>query len=661
MPSKAVNDATDKPSESSARNPDDTSRKLEEYRLLFDTAADPVVIMDLQGNILECNLTLLNIYGYQRDELIGKHIRILHHESDDIEQVLHNIEQEDDKVTPHEYLHCTKQKETFPVEVCSSEITFNGQSAQLSTIRDITLRKKTRNALHESEKRFRLAFESSAVGKALSLVNGPFFWVNQRLCDMLGYTSEELIGTKATELTHPDDLEISKASIKHIMSSTSDSDSFSLEKRYISKSGQVVWANTMVSMLKDENQEPLYMIVEMVDITTRKTAEQTNRQLRNYLANVINSMPSVMVGVTPEGAITQWNDKAEKVTGKTYESVVDKNISTIFPHFREELNSVGRAIKSRKTRKKAKIPRQTGNETVYEDITIYPLISNGVEGAVVRIDDVTEQVRLEEMMIQSEKMMSVGGLAAGMAHEINNPLAGMMQNTQVALSRLTSDLQANISCAQDIGISFDQIKEFMIRRNIIHQLETVHSAGARAAKIVQNMLSFARKSPSEKQVCEVVPLLENTLELARSDYDIKHSYDFKKIEIIKQFDPGLPALLCDESKIQQVILNLLKNAAQALYSLKDNPDKPPAIRIEARFVNDMVHIYIKDNGPGIGYAARKKIFEPFFTTKKPGQGTGLGLSVSYFIVVEDHGGQMNVESTPGKGASFRVSLHPYRP
>lgn len=281
-------------------------------------------------------------------------------------------------------------------------------------------------------------------------------------------------------------------------------------------------------------------------------------------------------------------------------------------------------------------------------------MADTIEGAVIRVDDITEQVRMEEMVVQSEKMMSVGGLAAGMAHEINNPLAGMMQNAQVALRRIQSELPASVAAAEEAGITMAQIRSFMEKRGMIRQLELIHEAGIRASLIVRNMLSFSRKDSSGKVAQDITQLMDQTIELAKSDYDLKRRYDFKKINIIREYDPETPTVMCEVSKIQQVFFNILKNSAEAMQEMDESVE--PAFRMRIRPIGSFVRIEIKDNGPGMTEEIRKRIFEPFFTTKPVGKGTGLGLSVSYFIITENHQGKMNVISGPGKGANFIIQL-----
>jgi PAS domain S-box-containing protein len=280
------------------------------------------------------------------------------------------------------------------------------------------------------------------------------------------------------------------------------------------------------------------------------------------------------------------------------------------------------------------------------------------DGRLVRLEiatNITERKRSREMMIQSEKMLSVGGLAAGMAHEINNPLAGMMQNAQVLLNRFDNSFPADEKAAMEAGTTLPAIKDFMETRNVVKILHSIHGAGLQAAKIVENMLSFARQSDATKHKQNITEIMDKTLELAQNDYNLQKKYDFRRFQIVKEYDPDLPFVPCEGSKIQQVIFNILKNATEAMAEEKQT-DKAPCLILRLKNHDHKIHMEIEDNGPGMDQEISKRIFEPFFTTKETDKGTGLGLSLSYFIIVEDHGGEMNIESTPGKGTKFIITL-----
>ncbi|MGD9161783.1 MAG: PAS domain S-box protein, partial [Desulfobacteraceae bacterium] len=417
------------------------------------------------------------------------------------------------------------------------------------------------------------------------------------------------------------------------------------------------WLKDSFIPLKDTDGSIIGVLHIAIDITRQKQDEEELRRLRNYLSNIIDSMPSILVAVDKDGKVTQWNNQSERITGLSFEDVRAQPLVKVFPRLAEEIDHIRDSIRESRVIKNSKIERNEDKEARFEDVTIFPLVTNGVEGAVIRVDDITEQVRLEEMMIQSEKMLSVGGLAAGMAHEINNPLAGMMQTAEVMANRLKGNINipANRKAAEAAGTTIETIEGFMEARGIPRMLDVITDSGKRIATIVNNMLSFARKSEATFSFHILEDLLDKTAELAATDYDLKKQYDFKKIDIRREYAGNLPQVPCDGAKIQQVLLNILRNGAQAMqaagiespcfiFRTRFNPDK------------DMVIIEIEDNGPGMDDETRKRVFEPFFTTKPVGVGTGLGLSVSYFIITENHGGEMAVEASSGTGAKFIIRL-----
>jgi signal transduction histidine kinase len=232
----------------------------------------------------------------------------------------------------------------------------------------------------------------------------------------------------------------------------------------------------------------------------------------------------------------------------------------------------------------------------------------------------------------------------------------MMQSANVMKNRLERiDMPANLRVAEALGISMGDIKVFMEKREIFRMLDAIQESGARAAEIVSNMLSFARKSDTSTSSHYPDQLMDESLELAATDYDLKKQYDFKSIEIIKEYAQDLPMLLCEGAKIQQVLLNILRNGAQAMQTAKTQSPRF-IIRIYKKEVPGMVFMEIDDNGPGMDDATKSKVFDPFFTTKPVGVGTGLGLSVSYFIITENHKGTLTVLSEPEKGTNFIIGL-----
>jgi len=327
----------------------------------------------------------------------------------------------------------------------------------------------------------------------------------------------------------------------------------------------------------------------------------------------------------------------------------------VLPALRGELGKVNEAVGSRMVKIENRIPRVAEGEIRYQDVTVYPLVSNGVEGAVIRVDDVTERVQIEEMMIQSEKMLSVGGLAAGMAHEINNPLGAILQASQNIVRRVSPEFPVNLQVAESCGTNLDAVRSYLEQREVLSFLEDIRESGLRAAQIVENMLAFSRKPEAGGSSTDLAELLDRTLVLAGSDYDLKKRYDFRQIEIVRDYAPDTPPVICQAGKMQQVFFNILRNGAEAMRETQDG-GRVPKLVLRVFPEGRMVRVEIEDNGPGMDEAIRKRIFEPFFTTKPPGSGTGLGLSVSYFIVTQDHKGSLAVVSQPGEGSRFIIEL-----
>jgi len=414
--------------------------------------------------------------------------------------------------------------------------------------------------------------------------------------------------------------------------------------------------HSRAELLLDEKGNPMKVLGTVHDITELKKTEEELNKTRFYLNKIVDSMPSVLVGIDPGGYVTLWNIAAEKDTGISSEDAVGKLLPRAFSGYSRFLDEMMQSMNNKIPIIKEKIQKQNhSGDNGYLNMMIYPLVSNVVDGAVLRIDDVTEKVHIEEMMIQTEKMMSVGGLAAGMAHEINNPLGIILQSVQNTFRRLSPEIEANKTVADECGVNLDAVHIYLDKRGIFNYLNGIKDAGSRASKIVTNMLNFSRRSDSKMIASDINRLLDNTVELAANDYDLKKKYDFRSIEIIREYDPQLTQVICAPTEIEQVILNLLKNSAQAIAEMKEKRDDPKII-LRTKKILKYAQIEVEDNGPGVDEKNRTRIFEPFYTTKTVGIGTGLGLSVSYFIITNNHKGTLTMESEQGKGAKFIIQL-----
>ena len=291
-----------------------------------------------------------------------------------------------------------------------------------------------------------------------------------------------------------------------------------------------------------------------------------------------------------------------------------------------------------------------GRRTINQDGTVI------FEGSVV---DITSRKLNEQRIIQSEKMMSVGGLAAGMAHEINNPLAVIISSVQSLQRRLTRETSHNVKAAEECGVPYSAIMEYIERRNCSRLMTGMYEAGMRAATIVRGMLSFSRKSDSKFVPHGLGDLMRGALGLVMNDYDFRRNYDFRKIKIVEDFDAEDLTVACDGTEIQQVFLNLLKNGAEAMGEKIFPEGEVPCFILRGYRLGDLAVMEIEDNGPGMEEEIRNRVMEPFFTTKSGNRGTGLGLSISYFIITDRHHGAMEVFSEPGKGTRFAVKLPLY--
>jgi PAS domain S-box-containing protein len=366
-------------------------------------------------------------------------------------------------------------------------------------------------------------------------------------------------------------------------------------------------------------------------------------------------MPSALISVDLDQRITQWNQEAARLTGIEPEQALDSPLSQIIPQLNAYMDMVRAAVEQDKTTTREKIPFKFLNESQFMDLMVYPVILEDFQGAVIRLDDVTSRVRMEEVMVQTEKMMSVGGLAAGMAHEINNPLGGILQNSQNIIRRLSPDLPGNVQAARSLGLDLNAVAEYLEKRRIVHFVRRIQESGERAAKIVDNMLTFSRNSERKKEMANLKDVINRTIELAAHEYDLKKRYDFRNIQIARYFADDVPRVFCVVTELEQVLLNLLRNAAQAMAEGKKGGSQS---KISIRLFQDRswTVMTVEDNGPGMDEETRKRIFEPFFTTKGVGVGTGLGLSVAYFIVTNNHNGYMHVHSAPHQGTRFSIGL-----
>jgi PAS domain S-box-containing protein len=392
------------------------------------------------------------------------------------------------------------------------------------------------------------------------------------------------------------------------------------------------------------------------EIEDRIRSQNETQLLRSYLQNIIDSISSFIIAADSDGLIKQVNLATAQFFNTTPQNFINLAVTSAVPMLKGTEKYFSSCLVDKKPCNFSVTYTQQNNpETLHFNVTAFPLLQTENSGIVLVIHDVTEKNRIESMMIQSEKMASLGGLAAGMAHEINNPLGIISQGVQNIFRRLDPQEQRNQEIAAEMQIDLLNMKRYVESRKIFIYLEGILEASKRASSIVANMLQFSRMSHQSKTNANVKDLIDQTIDLVGNDYELKKKYDFKQIKISTDYDLHQEELFCNITEIQQVILNLLKNAAHALYE-KKTPEFVPSIIIRTRCSETILRIEIEDNGPGIPESIRSRVFEPFFTTKEVGVGTGLGLSVSFFIITKNHFGTIELESQTGIGTKFIIQL-----
>lgn len=533
----------------------------------------------------------------------------------------------------------------------------NGETERSVKIvaQDITEQKKTSQNLKESEEMFRLISEQSLASIFIIQHDGVKY-ANKASEDLCGLSVDKI--TKASlddicALVHKEDLDfvLDKYKTEHQNKSGS-----CYQYRSIPVLGpeKIVEQYTKSIMYKGRAA----FLVSAFDVTERNRAEKVLKKSGEKFRRMIVQAPYPIIITNPNQDIDYFNDEFTRIFGYTTQDVSTTKVwwGKAYPDlkYREKVRKKWReSIKeSLATRIKMKpqewiITCKDGSKKIVE-FRMVPID----DIFLIVLNDLTEKRKTQEMMMQTEKMMSVGALAAGMAHEINNPLGGIMQGAQNILRRISTDMAANVEVADECGIDLDKMNIYLEKRKILRFIQGIRDSGDRAAKIVSNMLQFSRRSESKMAPRQLFQLVRKTVELANNDYDLKKKYDFRHLKIVEEFDPSMKEVNCSETEIEQVILNLLRNAAQSM----TKTDSEPHIIIRLYAEGDLAVIEIEDNGPGMDETTRKRVFEPFFTTKPVGEGTGIGLSVSYMIISNNHKGTMEVESEPGKGACFIVKL-----
>lgn len=397
------------------------------------------------------------------------------------------------------------------------------------------------------------------------------------------------------------------------------------------------------------------------ELNVRLRAEQELSTSRKRFEDMVQNSPLGSAILDHDGNFLLVNNAFEEMFGYNMEDVADVQrwLERAYPskRYRENVSGVWSQDASQlftgNVHSTIRIFKVTCKDGTVKDVEFRASCIG--DDLMVIFADVTERLRTEEALVQTEKMMSLGGMASGMAHEINNPLGGILQGVQNVIRRFSPGLPANIRAAKETGLDLKSMEAYLRTRKIDTMLQGIKESGERAAEVVSDMLTFSRTSESRRANCVLGALADKAIELASAEYNLTRRYDFRNITIERDYEKSMPQTPCTETEIVQVFLNILRNAAHALC---DNAaqTEPPRITITIRQNGSDAEITFTDNGPGMPPNIAKRVFEPFFTTRDPGEGTGLGLSVAFFIITRNHGGTIAVQSKPEQGTTFTVRL-----
>jgi len=357
----------------------------------------------------------------------------------------------------------------------------------------------------------------------------------------------------------------------------------------------------------------------LMDITERKLLEIHKDAFERRLVSIIDSTPDAVITTNMNGKVTSWNRGAENIFGWREEEALGREIVDLIKGLDWEIVK-RRALRGNFETMELELEGKEGVVNGIVSASVIRDAKGNVKELCFIIVDVTQLRRLQEELTQAEKLWALGELVSGIAHELNNPLTGILGFAQLLMMR------------NDVN------------EEVAESLEKINREALRCKRIVENLLDFARKRPPEKVALNLKQIVENALELL--------SYQLKVdgVEVVRHYEEDLPCVIADPQQIEQVFINIINNARQAMM------DKGGGVLSIATYKEDeMVCVEFQDTGVGIKPEIMDKIFDPFFTTKEPGMGTGLGLSVSYGIIKE-HNGVIEVSSRVGEGAKFVVKL-----
>lgn len=438
------------------------------------------------------------------------------------------------------------------------------------------------------------------------------------------------------------------------------------EVAYIRPGGETGYLNITLNQFQGEISRPLGVVLLAEDITEHRTALEAQRKLET----VVRQTAENIVITDIAGTITYVNPAFERTTGYSAAEALGQNPRILKSGRQDEAfyRELWATITAGNVWRGRFVNRRKDGSLYTEEASISPVFDeHGKIVSYVAIKhDITRRLHLEAQQRQMQKMEAIGQLAAGIAHEINTPTqfigdnVSFLQTAFRRLNRLLETYQSLVQAADSGTISPAMVtlaKETeaklrldYLRREIPSALAEAAEGVERVANIVRAMRDFSHPGMQEKTLTDVNRAIESTVTVSRNEWKYV-------AEMVTDFDPDLPLILCLPGELNQAILNIIVNAAHAIAETIDRErGEKGRITISTRTVDDWVEIRISDTGSGIAPEHQAHIFEPFYTTKEVGVGTGQGLAITYHIIVEKHGGTLSFETEPGKGTTFVIQL-----
>jgi two-component system NtrC family sensor kinase len=601
------------------------------FEKITEMGEDGIIVFDENSRIEFANQMASEIMGLPKDHIIGREFFSLIGKRDEefLEEMVMRGEGMGQKVCTEMVLN-TSPGQVKETEVCIAPTqSEDGRIKTYAYLRDITERKRFEKELKESEEKFRNLFERVRHGLFISAKEGHFLDCNQALLEMAGYQDKEeflKMDIAKNLYVNPGDRKKFQGLIEQ-QGYVKD-----LEVEFKKKSGEKITVLLTAHVARDENGEVVGYEGINIDISDRKRMERELKEANDFLMNLIDSSVDGIIATNMRGDILLFNKGAENLLGYQSEEVVGKmNIRSIYPPgIAKEVMEKLRSPDFGGVGKLTSFPifhRRKDGEMIEGDLSASLIYDEkGDEIASVGIfKDLRERLKMErelreiqQALLQSEKLAAMGRLTSQIAHELNNPIYGIMNTLELLKTEIPPESK---------------------RRRI---LELSLSEIQRLSEMLRNMLSFSKPEEEKRRPIKIDELIEGILLVMEKQ--MRES----NIQVDLSFHPEIPEIMASTNQMRQVMLNILKNAKEAM-------PKGGILTVKTAREEDKILVYIKDTGVGIPEEIRDKIFEAFFTTKQKVKGVGLGLSVCYGII-KDHGGEIRVESEEGKGTTFIITL-----